>query len=725
MWLLSTDSFKLVYFDRVDQIEGGYAILSHVWDDSEQPFQDIQRLHSADVSYGSMGKGEHSDCANNRLDGASQDLKNTTPPISNKILGCVKTAKAHGFGWVWIDASCIDKTSSAELSEAINSMFSWYENASVCYAYLNDVSKSCVLRSPKSAFRTSRWFTRGWTLQELIAPRCLVFMSSEWTYIGTKASLAPLLSEITGIDVEVLTFRRELRQVSVARRMSWASGRKTTRVEDEAYSLMGLFGITMPTIYGEDKKAFRRLQEEIMKQSPDQSLFAWGRALPPGARRGRLARDIANPIGTLLAPSPCCFASSAGYRPIPPGRIADAVQGIICVPPSDTPTNPNFAVTSAGIKCQLLVVDFKPFALALLACQTATGECIGLLLHQRHDVQSDRPHYLVGAAYNENGGLPENEAGLRTTAREAEGYRLLYIKRHTLASLLERSIAVHGSSDMVVGERRKVYISRDLSFFPPHPWLRLLEPEPQEIYLPAWFADQCQSVGFELKDNLPPSGDTIRLPRDIRFENELTGEAFVVHLRRIHTWLCVSLSIYPYSHLAYSTHYQPHTSLGPEQLPWRPRAFEEDSLSDGSHPSSLKHCVRYWPNGWKTTGDADRTVRVSCMRWMAATGDQYCLDLVLEGCVYVPHASASSIEPDRSRIRQAGEEIDASSRGQRDFFARHALLAELPRRSYPRQNLKLEDAPNELPYPPNLNKPSEIHAYSGSTFNVQPKPSRS
>lgn len=329
MWLLSTDSLKLVYFDRIDAIEGGYAILSHVWDDSEQSFQDIQKLCSEGVSYDSTGDGDHSD-------GANQALKNATPPISNKILGCVKTAKAHGFGWLWIDASCIDKTSSAELSEAINSMFSWYEKASVCYAYLVDVPKSCVLHSPKSAFRTSRWFSRGWTLQELIAPRCLVFMSSEWTYLGTKASLAPLLSEITGIDVEVLTFRRELRQVSVARRMSWASKRETTRVEDEAYSLMGLFGITMPTIYGEGRKAFRRLQEEIMKQSPDQSLFAWGRALRSGARRGRLARDIANPIGTLLAPSPCYFASSAGYRPIPPSRIADTVQGLISIPPGDT-----------------------------------------------------------------------------------------------------------------------------------------------------------------------------------------------------------------------------------------------------------------------------------------------------------------------------------------------------------------------------------------------------
>ncbi|OJT09273.1 Vegetative incompatibility protein HET-E-1 [Trametes pubescens] len=311
MWLLSTAQLKLVHFDRVDQVPGGYAILSHVWQYPEQSFQDVQELHSAGAPY--------------------DDAR-----VSPKIRGGVNAAKTHGIDWLWIDASCIDKTSSAELSEAINSMFSWYAEAQICYAYLQDVPDSCTLDSPGSAFRTSRWFTRGWTLQELIAPRYLIFMSSEWTYLGTKASLAPLLSDITGIDMEVLTKRRELQHVSVARRMSWASKRQTTRVEDEAYSLMGLFGITMPTIYGEGREAFRRLQKEIMKRWSDQTLFAWGQVLPPDLPRTSLGRDIGNPIGTLFAPSPHAFVDSADYRSIPPCRIASATNSSIQVPEGDT-----------------------------------------------------------------------------------------------------------------------------------------------------------------------------------------------------------------------------------------------------------------------------------------------------------------------------------------------------------------------------------------------------
>ncbi|EIW62998.1 HET-domain-containing protein [Trametes versicolor FP-101664 SS1] len=311
MWLLSTDHLELVHFDRFDQVPGGYAILSHVWQASEQSFQEVQELQIAGTPY-------------------------DDPILSAKIRGCVQAAKTHGLDWLWIDASCIDKKSSAELSEAINSMFSWYAEAQICYAYLQDVPNSCLLNSPGSAFRASRWFTRGWTLQELIAPRCLVFLSSEWTHLGTKASLAPLLSEITGIDIEVLTNRRELQQVSVARRMSWASKRQTTRVEDEAYSLMGLFGITMPTIYGEGGEAFRRLQEQIMKHSSDQTLFAWGQVLPPDLTRTCLSRDIGNAIGTLLAPSPHAFVESVDYRSIPPSRMASATSHSMQVPSGDS-----------------------------------------------------------------------------------------------------------------------------------------------------------------------------------------------------------------------------------------------------------------------------------------------------------------------------------------------------------------------------------------------------
>ncbi len=166
-------------------------------------------------------------------------------------------------------------------------MFAWYRDAAVCYAFLADVPTlpSASLRSEGSAFRSSVWFTRGWTLQELIAPHRLVFLSRDWEPFGTKSSLAGLVEEITRIPASVLTSdgrgpHRSLDECSVAQRMSWAANRQTTKVEDLAYSLLGIFDIQMSTLYGEGDRAFRRLQEEILRRVPDQTIFAWGPIYP-------------------------------------------------------------------------------------------------------------------------------------------------------------------------------------------------------------------------------------------------------------------------------------------------------------------------------------------------------------------------------------------------------------------------------------------------------------
>ncbi|TFK91080.1 HET-domain-containing protein, partial [Polyporus arcularius HHB13444] len=196
--------------------------------------------------------------------------------MSEKIRRACAVARAHGYRYIWVDSCCIDKTSSAELSEAINSMFAWYRNASVCYAFLADVRSNQNPRAHRSDFRQTRWFTRGWTLQELVAPEAIVFLSQDWQVIGTKSSLASLISLITTIPTSVLLCTVPLRDFSVARRMSWASNRRTTRVEDEAYSLLGIFDINMSTLYGEGRRAFTRLQEKILKRIPDQTLLAWG-----------------------------------------------------------------------------------------------------------------------------------------------------------------------------------------------------------------------------------------------------------------------------------------------------------------------------------------------------------------------------------------------------------------------------------------------------------------
>ena len=247
MRLLSTDRAELHYFPSPEDVPDGYAILSHVWDKKEETFQDLDALRVKCAMSGDNPRGF----------------------VSNKIRRSCTLAEKHGYKWIWIDTCCIDKSSSAELSEAINSMYRYYALSSVCYAFLRDVEAQRDMEH-------SVWYRRGWTLQELIAPKLLVFVSKGWKVLGTKGDLAFKISCQTKIPEDVLQYEKDLAQVPVGQRMSWASGRETTRVEDRAYSLMGIFGINMPTLYGEGQNAFYRLQEEIMKVSTDSTLFAWG-----------------------------------------------------------------------------------------------------------------------------------------------------------------------------------------------------------------------------------------------------------------------------------------------------------------------------------------------------------------------------------------------------------------------------------------------------------------
>ncbi|RYP59310.1 hypothetical protein DL770_010237 [Monosporascus sp. CRB-9-2] len=204
-----------------------------------------------------------------------KDLMDGTGPNKqgyDKIRFCSAQAERDGLDHFWVDTCCIDKSSSAELTEAINSMFQWYYNAAKCYVYLDDVSKPALETSNKPNyqpwepdFRRSKWFTRGWTLQELLAPASVEFFSKEGVRLGTKRSLELPISDITGIPVKVLR-GSPLLDCSVPERMAWAESRQTTRDEDKAYSLLGIFDVQMPLIYGEGReKAFKRLQEEIDK----------------------------------------------------------------------------------------------------------------------------------------------------------------------------------------------------------------------------------------------------------------------------------------------------------------------------------------------------------------------------------------------------------------------------------------------------------------------------
>jgi hypothetical protein len=179
-----------------------------------------------------------------------------------KITFCLDQASRDDLEYVWIDTCCIDRSSSAELSEAINSMFRWYQEASRCYVYLSDVSSG---NKTRQEFQNSRWFTRGWTLQELVAPASVEFFSLEGEPIGDRLSLLGEIAEVTGISVQVLR-GHPLSDFSVTERMSWAAQRQTKREEDAAYSLLGIFDVQMPLLYGERReKALYRLHRTIQE----------------------------------------------------------------------------------------------------------------------------------------------------------------------------------------------------------------------------------------------------------------------------------------------------------------------------------------------------------------------------------------------------------------------------------------------------------------------------
>ncbi|KAI9674946.1 MAG: hypothetical protein M1822_009008 [Bathelium mastoideum] len=267
-----------------------YAILSHTWGKREVSFQEMM------------------DFANKiDIDEEKEGFQ--------KIKAACNKAHDDTFFWIWIDTCCIDKSSSAELSEAINSLYHWYQSAGKRYAYLADVPslEASNLDVLQIRLVKSHWFARGWTLQELIASARVEFLSADWSYIATKSNendghvqFCHLLSKITGVDIDVLRGIKPLATLEIAVRMSWASKRETTRPEDMAYCLLGLFDVSIRLLYGEGgKKAFIRLQEELMRNSDDQSLFVWTQ------------KTENPPIRGPLADSPAEFASAQDIKSFP------------------------------------------------------------------------------------------------------------------------------------------------------------------------------------------------------------------------------------------------------------------------------------------------------------------------------------------------------------------------------------------------------------------------
>ncbi|KAK3686337.1 hypothetical protein LTR37_019927 [Vermiconidia calcicola] len=289
---------NLVFKEFVGSNIPKYIIISHRWSDEEVSHQDF-------------------------LDGRRDFLYGRCSGYGwVKIAKACQLAKKADIEWVWIDTCCIDKKSSAELTEAINSMFNWYQRSTECLVFLPDVEPiegraglppsadgeskwELPVGFLPEALRASVWFTRAWTLQELLAPEQCAFFNSKFEFIGTKRLLATLISERTKIPELVLSnahsrWGHQIRSEPVAVRMHWASSREATRVEDLAYSLLGLFGVSMPLLYGEGDRAFLRLQKELIGISDDETIFlSIDTTIPHHNPRSAIA---ANPLHFMNVP---------------------------------------------------------------------------------------------------------------------------------------------------------------------------------------------------------------------------------------------------------------------------------------------------------------------------------------------------------------------------------------------------------------------------------------
>lgn len=340
-----------------------YAALSHTWASSQDEIVFSDLLSNCDQT---IKRRDGYICVDLSQEPASSLLQK---PGWAKLAFALEQAYEDGKDWLWIDTACIDRSSSAELTEAINSVYEWYQESAICYAFLEDVPLEewrDSIRSNQSPLK-SRWFSRSWTLSELIAPGHVVFYSKEWTRLGDKHELRHLLSLATGVEPAILDGSRGVEEVSIAKRMSWAAHRECALPEDSAYSLCGLFGVSMPVLYGEgEKKAFLRLQEQIMKNSDDHSIFAWRDP------------DVGDRLHGLLADSPRAFAGSGDFEAY------------------NFPDQLPFEITNRGVRISLhLTPDYENGIIAALQCPNAYPGSGYLAIYLRKLPSGDRQYARV------------------------------------------------------------------------------------------------------------------------------------------------------------------------------------------------------------------------------------------------------------------------------------------------------------------------------------------
>ncbi|KAJ4147862.1 hypothetical protein LMH87_002364 [Akanthomyces muscarius] len=301
MKVVSVQSRTVV--DVPDVAPPPYAILSHTRDAVDQ-----KRPSQTNVSVG-LGPDDDAPPHYYSSNPASPPIYTKSRPCAFSISTNKKTqstlsreqleqacehARRCGVEYIWIAELCIDRTSSADLDDAVNGSRRRLRNSTVCFAYLHDLPAEVTTPdSDSSAWSRCRYWKRAWTLQELLLAPRVQFYDAYWNYRGDKDSpeLAPLLSGITRIPRSVLLDSTTLSDVALAVRISWSVGRVAAREEDTAYALVAITEATLPVRYGEGaERAFIRLQEELLRDTRDGSLLAW-RSARDGEVRGLLARS--------------------------------------------------------------------------------------------------------------------------------------------------------------------------------------------------------------------------------------------------------------------------------------------------------------------------------------------------------------------------------------------------------------------------------------------------
>ncbi|KAG8829132.1 hypothetical protein FRC17_007081 [Serendipita sp. 399] len=306
-----------------------YSILSHRWGDGEVVFHHFQTLHQQVVGMPNPpGFKDKLLMLRNYVPSASEAASESSLV---KLAHFLKVSAEKQCKFAWMDTICINKESSTELDESIRSMFAWYRDSHICIVYLSETNS-------RSDLKQDPWFGRGWTLQELLAPRRFAFYSKNWKQItrsdcekhsgeqarrkGIEERLWADIASITQIKVEdIHNFKPGM--YDIRKRMAWAARRQTMRIEDMAYCLLGIFNVNLSIAYGEKDGAFYRLQLEILQNCPDLSLFDW-----EGQASGH---------NSMFASSPACFRSNRAVH-------------IITWPHLDTDTA--WTYTNLGVRIQ-------------------------------------------------------------------------------------------------------------------------------------------------------------------------------------------------------------------------------------------------------------------------------------------------------------------------------------------------------------------------------------